>query len=168
MISSCLLPCECRRYWLEVLFQTGHSQERFLNYSRMLNWIFKTTGIIDSYILIGLIFTEGKKHQTLLLLIPQGHALSVIWWFCGCIPIDFPDKMTAGLVHTYVFLHHWVLLFAVPVSCVTHPCLHYTCFHTRSHSSALWQLCRGIEHWKECCSLAKSTFTSASALCYPL
>lgn len=43
-------------------------------------------------------FTGGKGHQTLPLLVPQRRALSLMWWFCGCIPI----KMAAGLVQTHV------------------------------------------------------------------
>lgn len=108
-------------------------------------------------------FTGGKGHQTLPLLVPQRHALSlvVILWL-------HPRQDGTWFGTNTCPLHHWVLLPAVPVSCVTHSRLRCVCFHTRSHSSALWQLCRGTQHWKECCSSAKSTFTSVSALCYPL
>lgn len=86
-------------------------------------------------------FTGGKEHKTLLLLVPQRQALSVIWWFCGCTPIDLLIKMAAVLVQIYVILNHWVLLHAVPVSCVTHSWLHYACL--LGHVQVLCGSCAG-------------------------
>lgn len=102
---------------------------------------------MDSYILIGL--------------------LSVMQWFCDFVTVNTRINIAVSLVQTCVLLLHWLWLPAASVSCVTSSWPYYACLHPRWRSSALWQLCRVIQHWKGCCSLAKSTFTSVSALCYP-
>lgn len=112
-----------------------------------LSKYFRTIRLIDSYILIGL--------------------LSVVWWFCDFVPMNLPINMAGFVVQTSV-LHHWLWLPAASVSCVASSWPYYACLHSRWHSSALWQLCRVIQPWKGCCCSARSTFTSVSALCYPL
>lgn len=91
--------------------------------------------------------------------------LLVILWFCVLHPCRHQDS---GRFGANICPSASSLPLAVPLVCVTHFWLDYVYFRNRSHSSALWQLCRDTQLWKECCSLAESTSTSVNVSYCPL